>query len=666
MNMGMSGRFVVNRTWMASLVIAGTLFSMGGTARPAIGQTSDTFSYADRSINTLLRGHYSSIPADAAAVDYDHDGMKDLILGTTETVCKQSGVTAENVPKFLVQAEVFPGLPTDPEGFIIADYNNDSWIDLYVPSLSTGGHRLYKNNSGVFEDVTASVGAVFSTNKHSIGGAWGDYDGDGDVDLLLLLGGTSSAYPRGSDSQKLLRNDTIAGVTTFSAEQYMVFQQKTRIRQAFWADFNKDHDLDLVLMQGCNDATACGGVNGSPNNSTLYVNVDNSEFVDGGPWGLFPGGPLLKGNSSMATIADVNNDGNLDLLYSAIGKAGYLVTEPWTDGIPNWNDGEVKLKSGWTRSSTDIGENPFDIINLDYNLDGRRDFLGVSPYAAFLYKNYDNGSSEYAFPIPTNAITAPFGAAFNKGGLAANFVNDGFTDLYFARQSSTVFFCKTFDSDPSTLPQWVGIRLQSTWGSNNYCGIGATVTVTAGNHVEAQIVDGGSGKGVQNDLDLIFGLGDYSANTVDVEIRWPAGQTNQYTGVATRQFHTLGDAPNVIDASVSSGLIYHAATGQTDWVFTWTTGPNYDVTKDKIIFNTYRLPASCIPAYSSLTLSVPNVTVNVVQNAVGTYDHTLTWLDAGCVAVCNIPFTAESGHETYVSTSARKYFTVEACLSGGN
>ena len=668
----------MHRTLAVCVGIVGLILAGEGFVRPTAAQPGENFHYGDLSADTGLVNNYTGVPTDAATFDYNHDGTKDLLLMTTEVVWAQT-MSLDGVPQFEYQQQAFPCLLSDHhQGIVIADYNNDSWIDFYVPSYSTlgtvKGHKLYRNNAGTFADVTASVGAEFSASNHkyTTGGAWGDYDGDGKLDLLLLAVNPQPGNDDvGSTYQYLMHNETVAGVTTFTDENGWSFVQKTRIRQAFWADLNKDHDLDLVLMQGCNDLDMC-----PDNNSTYYMNVDlggaHNSFRNAGNYGAFPGGSLLKGDYSMGTVADVNNDGNVELVYMGNGRMGYLKTEPWTSGVPTWGQGEVKLVSEWEQPYGASGL--LDIVNLDFNLDGRRDFLGSSGNKPALFKNYDNGPQDYAFPTPDAAIKTfggPGTGGDNDGVLAANFANDGFTDLYFARssviQSSFAgFFYKTIDPNPDTHPTWVGIRLQASMGSNNYCGIGATVTVTAGSWVQSQIVDGGSSMGTQNDLDLIFGLGDYSGSTINVQILWPAGQTNCYAGLAVDQLHTLGDLPNVVDASVSSGLIYHAATGVTDWVFTWTTGPNSDVAMDKVTFNTNRLPANCIPAYSVLTQSVPNVTVDVAQDAQGTYQHTLTWLDAGCSAVCNIPFTVESGGGTYSSASSRKFFKVEACLSGGN
>ena len=71
-------------------------------------------------------------------------------------------------------------------GCAVGDYDNDGWPDLYVTNL--GKNRLYHNNhDGTFTDVAEQAG-VRSTNFGTLvdtGATFGDYDGDGKLDLFV-------------------------------------------------------------------------------------------------------------------------------------------------------------------------------------------------------------------------------------------------------------------------------------------------------------------------------------------------------------------------------------------------------------------------------------------------------------------------------------------------
>jgi hypothetical protein len=74
-------------------------------------------------------------------------------------------------------------------GGAVGDYNNDGWPDIYLTCL--GGNALYRNNGdGTFTDVTTRAGV--RDGGWSTGAAFGDYDGDGFVDLIVEL--TETTY----------------------------------------------------------------------------------------------------------------------------------------------------------------------------------------------------------------------------------------------------------------------------------------------------------------------------------------------------------------------------------------------------------------------------------------------------------------------------------------
>ena len=70
------------------------------------------------------------------------------------------------------------------------DYNNDG-----LPDLWTSNHfqfpSLYQNNgNGTFTDILSGVfQRPIAQDKH--GASWGDFDNDGDLDLILLVGAVS-------------------------------------------------------------------------------------------------------------------------------------------------------------------------------------------------------------------------------------------------------------------------------------------------------------------------------------------------------------------------------------------------------------------------------------------------------------------------------------------
>ena len=75
----------------------------------------------------------------------------------------------------------------------------DGDLDLYVVNANQA-NKLYRNDGdGTFSDVSSSAGIADSGSGSGV--AWGDYDADGDPDLLVVTsGGTNYLYKNDMDN----------------------------------------------------------------------------------------------------------------------------------------------------------------------------------------------------------------------------------------------------------------------------------------------------------------------------------------------------------------------------------------------------------------------------------------------------------------------------------
>jgi hypothetical protein len=163
------------------------------------------------------------------------------------------------------------------------DFDNDGDLDLLLTGAmaTTNTTRIYRNNgaegfSAMFSSLPPAVGA---------GSSWGDYDRDGDPDILLV----------NSNSTRIFRNN---GNDTFTDSS--VALPGINGGMAAWGDFDNDGDLDVAL--------AGAGIGASNYLSRIYRN-DTTTFT-----GLDAGLPGLA--QSTVLWADLNNDGWLDLLLT--------------------------------------------------------------------------------------------------------------------------------------------------------------------------------------------------------------------------------------------------------------------------------------------------------------------------------------------------------------
>jgi VCBS repeat protein/ASPIC/UnbV protein len=445
-------------------------------------------------------------------------------------------------PQFeLVQPDVFAAAGGQPNCW--ADFDGDGDLDLFVGFKQGEANRLYRNDKGTFVDVAAEMGVADLTDTRAA--SWGDFDGDGDIDLFVGFTRRSETMARlyrndgpgkpftdvaktvgievvGESRQSsfvdvdrdgdldffvglrdapnmLFRND--AGRFTNVAKE-MGLDDPRRTVGVVWFDMDGDGDLDVF------DANQNGDLNG------LFRN-DGARFVDvAGQLGVDAAGRPQTSGSNGPSVADFDNDGDLDLFVAGYG-GNFLYR----------NDGAAKFTDVAAQMNVAGGAQATPSRWGDFDNDGRID-LYVSSYIErpinerdFLYHNEGN---RFADVIPGNI--AKRGAThgiqwvdFDKDGdldfSVANNNPNGTHSLYRnllaaarARQSIQVF---VEDSKGRATKAGSEVRVYAA-GTRKLLGMG--------------IVDTGSGYASQNVMPVHVGLGTDGAVDVEVTTLTPGGR----------------------------------------------------------------------------------------------------------------------------------------------
>jgi hypothetical protein len=341
------------------------------------------------------------------AGDFNSDGVPDLIFTSiVQNLPTQVGVMLGNADGTFQSPRSFASGGTLARTPVLADFNGDGVLDMAVPNAGINGKLgvMLGNPDGTFQDPV-NLNTAFGAKS----AAAGDMNGDGKPDLVVA-------------------NGTASNLVVFLSNGDGSFQSPKATGSLFLAtylalgDFNNDGKLDAAVR----------GIGGA---QVLFGNGDGTfrsgVATYGGPCTSCAQGPIL--------VADLNGDGNMDIVLAngdtdqtlSIGQSGSATV------LLGKGDGTFLTPVNYP-----IGANITAVAAADLNGDGKpelvaSDFGGGNglgtPGGGVLGVLINNGDGTFQAPVKYSSAQ---GASWV---LAGDFDGDGLNDVaVLGRNSKTV------------------------------------------------------------------------------------------------------------------------------------------------------------------------------------------------------------------------------------
>jgi FOG: TPR repeat len=407
-------------------------------------------------------------------VDYDNDGWVDLYLSFNGWSGPMRNMLFHNEHGKFTNVSRQSGLDDPGSGFVSlwGDLDNDGWLDVVIANgvLKDGSTpQIYRNNrNGTFTNITKAAGLNEPASFGAIGIALGDYDKDGRLDILI--NGLAPAPNR------LYHND---GNWRFSevAAKAGVMQPVHNGFVCFFLDYNNDGWPDILttslapweqVVAGLRKGYAPKDARSVPaDSSRLFRNNGDGTFTDV----TFPAGLFYPMGTMGAGVADLDNDGYLDL-YFGTGDPQLSRLEP----------------------------------NRFFRNEGKGTFTDLTNYVGFARPG-------------------------NKGH-GVSFIDideDGDLDIFaqlgghYPGDHAYNAFYRNLKGNQNN---WLEVDLQGV--KSNRFGVGAQLTARSGDLLVYREVKGSEGFGATSPYRQHFGFG--GKTKVDtLEIRWPSGVKQKFT-----------------------------------------------------------------------------------------------------------------------------------------
>ena len=438
--------------------------------------------------------------AGVAAGDIDDDGDVDLYVVGGNTEPNALYLNNGNGTFVDVAEEYGVNLLHWGSGPAFGDIDGDGDLDLFVSAVHHNPVRLFLHDSSAkqFVENTEEAG-ITVTSEATMSATMVDYDQDGWIDIFLTHWGENREFR--TDTETIWRNEgggifrNVSNLAGISANLLETYTEYTFTANLF--DIDGDVDKDLLMVADFITSQVLKNYRGQ----NFYQDTDREVIKDQAGMG--------------AAVGDFDNDGDFDWFVTSIFNEDtgghYFGNRLYqNDGTGTFSDitAQAQVASGdwgWGACAKDFDNDGFLDI---FHVNGWRDEEFRETPSRLFWNAYDGTFRQIA---PTVGI---IDTGQGRGLACFDADRDGDIDILVVNASEPhlVFY----RNESVGLGNYLTIKLRGS-GVNTF-GVGALVKVTTEFGTQLRQLGGSNNFVSHNPLEVHFGLG--TATVADVRVEW--------------------------------------------------------------------------------------------------------------------------------------------------
>lgn len=318
-------------------------------------------------------------------VDVDGDGRRDRVV---LTAVGAEVWTADGVGGFTLAGSFASAQSVGPTAFAFGDVDGDGDVDCVLGFDGAGNEAFVNDGQGQFTFAWAFSAAACRSL------ALTDFDADGDLDVFVGNDGTNEVY----------RNDSSGGAVQFfldgtALQNVLPLALGNETIALLPFDFDRDGDEDMVVVNG-GDLTAPQDAfllrNNGPGFGYAVANQLNAQLLATG-----------------AAIGDIDGDGREDLAIAQLSSNG-SATVKWFRGF------SLSISTQPTNVASNGQYFSRSLVIADMDGDGRSDFVigdvSVSNQPIAVLRQRADGSFEVGQEFPTTRLESVHAGDFDSDG----------------------------------------------------------------------------------------------------------------------------------------------------------------------------------------------------------------------------------------------------------